>query len=107
MTRCPYNALAIADDAIILAADDNCPPRSPVCLLNKKCRLVSDDGKTLLSTLAADLTAPLVPYYSFAAVGNLANYPNATLGVDCAGGYLDLGTLLFPATLKYVECRLV
>ena len=91
MTGCPYTALAIADDAAILAADDNCPLRSPVCLLNKKCLLINDDCKTLLSTLTnelspttltKDLTAtalPLVPFYPFAAVGNLANYPNATL----------------------------
>ncbi|EQC27400.1 hypothetical protein SDRG_14726, partial [Saprolegnia diclina VS20] len=107
MTGCPYNALAIADDAAILAADDNCPPKSPVCLLNKKCVLLNADCKTLLSTLTKDLTGmtlPLVSFYPFAAVGNLANYPNATLGVDCAGGYLDLSTLLFPA--KFTTTRL-
>ncbi|EQC27399.1 hypothetical protein SDRG_14725 [Saprolegnia diclina VS20] len=103
MKPCPYSSLAIAEDAAILAADDNCPPTAPVCLLNKQCVLRNYDYYALVGTLSTDQTdssATHTANYSFAAVGNVTNYANATLGFDCGGGYLDLSQLLLPNTLN-------
>ncbi|KDO16355.1 hypothetical protein SPRG_18115 [Saprolegnia parasitica CBS 223.65] len=103
MTPCPYSSLAIADDAAILAADDNCPLTSPVCLLNKQCFLRTYNYRALVEMLSADyteLSAQTVANYSFAAVGNVTNYANATLGFDCGGGYVDLTKLVLPKMLN-------
>ncbi|KDO25113.1 hypothetical protein SPRG_09259 [Saprolegnia parasitica CBS 223.65] len=110
MKPCPYSSLAIADDAAILAADDNCPLTSPVCLLNKRCFLRTYDYRALVEMLSADyteLSAQTVANYSFAAVGNVTNYANATLGFDCGGGYVDLTKLVLPNMLNAMNrCKL-
>ncbi|OQR87180.1 protein kinase [Achlya hypogyna] len=100
---CPYEAMAVDPGALILVADEHCPRKAPVCLVRKDCSLAACDSDVLRRQLTTDpaVSSPRLsgPRITISAIGNLCNYSESSLYLDCNGASLDVTQLLFPTKL--------